>query len=148
MRILIVDDNQYACALASAQLKKLGFGETISVSTGAEAILQLQSEQFDALLTDWYMPDVSGAGLLSVIRDARFGDQSEIPVIVMTAYASHDNVERALALKADQVIVKPVNSDDLSSAFAKAFKRQFEQSTHSLEPEVETIAEEDDFALL
>lgn len=123
MSVLIVDDNQYACALAGAQLKKLGIGSTKSVATGAEAVLQLMENDFDVLLTDWYMPDVSGAGLLGVLRDQRFGRNSNIAVVVMTAYASSDNLERALALGADEVVVKPVNSADLGKAIAKAITK-------------------------
>ncbi|MGJ8529549.1 response regulator [Maritalea sp.] len=148
MSLLIVDDNQYACALAAAQLKKLGIGSTKSVSSGAEALLCLQSEEFDALLMDWYMPDVSGAGLLSVLRDKRFKGQTDVPVVVMTAYASSDNIERALSLGADEVVIKPVNSTDLGKAIAKALLGDRRAQSVPANDEQGPIDSDDDFAML
>jgi two-component system chemotaxis response regulator CheY len=144
MKVLIVDDNQYACALAAAQLKKLGIGETKSVASGAEALLQLMHKDFDVLLSDWYMPDVSGAGLLGVIRDPRFGDNSNIAIVVMTAYASSDNIERALALGADEVVIKPVNGTDLGKAIAKAITKKEKNQSIPANDEVMEEDEEDD----
>ncbi len=147
MNLLIVDDNQYACALAAAQLKKLGIGSTRSVSSGAEALLCLQNEEFDALLMDWYMPDVSGAGLLSVLRDKRFKGQTQVPVVVMTAYASSDNIERALSLGADEVVIKPVNSTDLGKAIAKAILANRQHKSIPAN-DAQDIIDDEDFAML
>ncbi|MFT6658165.1 response regulator [Maritalea sp.] len=150
LKVLIVDDNQYACALATAQLKKLGIGETKSVSSGAEALLQLMEQDYDVLLTDWYMPDVSGAGLLGVVRDKRFKGNSNIAVVVMTAYASSDNIERALALGADEVVIKPANGTDLGKAIAKALTRKQPHSDAPANDEIGQMDDDDndDFALL
>ncbi|GLQ17715.1 hypothetical protein GCM10007879_19640 [Maritalea porphyrae] len=148
MSVLIVDDNQYACALAAAQLKKLGIGSTNSVATGAEAVLRLMENDFDVLLTDWYMPDVSGAGLLGVLRDQRFGRNGNIAVVVMTAYASSDNLERALALGADEVVVKPVNSADLGKAIAKAITKHEKPKKMPANDEIIHLDDDEDGAVL
>ena len=148
MKVLIVDDNQYACALAAAQLKKLGIGETRSASSGAEALLQLMQNDFDVLLSDWYMPDVSGAGLLGVVRDDRFPGNSEIAVVVMTAYASADNIERALALGADEVVIKPVNSTDLGKAIAKAVTKKYPRKNIPANDQIVQLDDDDDVAML
>jgi len=148
MKVLIVDDNQYACALAAAQLKKLGIGETKSVSSGAEALLQLMECEFDVVLSDWYMPDISGAGLLGVVRDPRFGSRSNIPFVVMTAYASGDNLERALSLGADEVVIKPVSSTDLGRAIAKAITKKETASTLPANDEIVQLDDDDDVAML
>jgi two-component system chemotaxis response regulator CheY len=124
VKVLIVDDNQYACALASAQLKSIGITKTKQVASGAEALLCLQSEQHDVLLMDWYMPDVSGAGILSVLRDDRFAGKNDIPVVVMTAYASSENIQRALSLGANEVVIKPVDSQSLARAIGKSITAQ------------------------
>lgn len=119
LRALVVDDNAYARAISAASLKKLGVGEVVEADGGAAAILELMGPPFDLMLMDWYMPDVSGAGLMLVLRDKRFGPAQTTPVILMTAYASRDNVVRARELGVDEVLVKPFTTDQLGTALGR-----------------------------
>lgn len=119
LRALVVDDNAYARAISSASLKKLGVGEIVEADGGAEAILALLGAPFDLVLMDWYMPDVSGAGLMTVLRDVRFGAAQTTPVILMTAYASRDNIARARELGVNEVLVKPFSTDQLGTALGR-----------------------------
>jgi two-component system chemotaxis response regulator CheY len=119
LRALVVDDNAYARAISTASLKKLGVGEVVEADGGAAAILHLMTEPFDLMLMDWYMPDVSGAGVMTVLRDPRFGQASSLPVILMTAYASQDNVKRARELGVNEVLVKPFTTDHLGTALGR-----------------------------
>lgn len=119
LRALVVDDNAYARAISAASLRKLGVGEVVEAEGGAAAILALLTEPFDLMLMDWYMPDVSGAGLMQVLRDVRFGAASATPVILMTAYASRDNVQRARELGVNEVLVKPFTTDQLGTALGR-----------------------------
>lgn len=119
LRALVVDDNAYARAISAMSLKKLGIGEVVEADGGAEAVLALLSEPFDLMLMDWYMPDVSGAGLMRVLRDLRFGPAMATPVILMTAYASRDNITRARELGVNEVLVKPFTTDQLGIALGR-----------------------------
>lgn len=119
IRALVVDDNAYARAISAASLKKLGVGIIEEADSGAEAILALLSAPYDFMLMDWYMPDVSGAGVMSVLRDGRFGPARTMPVILMTAYASRDNVLRARELGINEVLVKPFSTDQLGAALGR-----------------------------
>lgn len=119
LRALVVDDNAYARAISAAGLRKLGVGDVVEADGGAAAILHLMTEPFDFMLMDWYMPDVSGAGLMTVLRDPRFGAASRMPVILMTAYASRDNVVRARELGVNEVLVKPFSTDQLGTALGR-----------------------------
>lgn len=115
----MVDDNAYARALSTMSLKKLGVGTIAEADGGAQALLALMSEPFDLMLMDWYMPDISGAGVMSVLRDSRFGTASSTPVILMTAYASHDNLQRARQLGINEVLAKPFSTDQLGAALGR-----------------------------
>jgi len=119
LRALVVDDNAYARAISAAGLRKLGVGDVVEADGGAAAILHLMTEPFDFMLMDWYMPDVSGAGLMTILRDPRFGAASRLPVILMTAYASRDNVVRARELGVNEVLVKPFSTDQLGTALGR-----------------------------
>ena len=119
LRALVADDNAYARAISAASLKKLGVGEVAEADGGAAAILHLMTEPFDLMLMDWYMPDVSGAGVMTMLRDPRFGEASQTPVILMTAYASRDNIARARLLGVNEVLVKPFSTDQLGTALGR-----------------------------
>lgn len=128
LRALVVDDNTYARAISAAALKKLGVGHVVEAEGGAAAILHLLADRFDLILTDWYMPDISGAGLLQVLRDPRFGPHFNIPVILMTAYASRDNVARARELGVDDVLVKPFTTEQLGAAVGRVMGRSAQEA--------------------
>ncbi|ODT72061.1 MAG: hypothetical protein ABS75_06235 [Pelagibacterium sp. SCN 63-23] len=119
LRALVVDDNTYARAICAASLGKLGVGEVVEASNGAEAILALMSESFSLVLMDWYMPDINGAGIMQVLRDPRFGPSSSVPVILMTAYPSRDNLERARKLGVSEILAKPFTTDQLGTAMGR-----------------------------
>jgi two-component system chemotaxis response regulator CheY len=119
LRALVADDNAYARAISAASLKKLGAGAVVEADGGAAALLHLMTEPFDLMLMDWYMPDVSGAGVMTVLRDPRFGAAAQMPVILMTAYASRDNIARARQLGVNEVLVKPFSTDQLGIALQR-----------------------------
>jgi two-component system, chemotaxis family, chemotaxis protein CheY len=119
LRVLVVDDNAYARAISAQNLRKLGVGSVVEAPSGAEAILVLLEQSFDFMLMDWYMPDVSGAGLIQVLRDPRFGPASQMPVIMMTAYASRDNLVRARELGVNEVLAKPFTAEQLGTAMGR-----------------------------
>jgi two-component system chemotaxis response regulator CheY len=119
LRALVVDDNAYARAISANGLRKLGVGVVVEADGGAAAILALLSEPIDLMLMDWYMPDVSGAGVMTVLRDPRLGAAAATPVILMTAYASRDNIARARQLGVNEVLVKPFTTDQLGTALGR-----------------------------
>lgn len=119
MRALVVDDNAYARAFCSVALNQFGIEGIEEAPNGAEAILKLLDGQFDLVLMDWYMPDITGAGVLQVLRDARFGRGATTPVILMTAYPSSDNFERARLLAVDAILPKPFSRADLGRTLAR-----------------------------
>jgi two-component system chemotaxis response regulator CheY len=113
---LVVDDNSHARAICTMGLTRLGFGVVEEASGGAEALLKLMSLPFSLVLMDWYMPDISGAGVMQVLRDPRFGAPPALPVILMTAYPSHDNLVRARALGVNDILAKPFTTRHLGLA--------------------------------
>ncbi|HTN64546.1 MAG TPA: response regulator [Devosia sp.] len=115
LRALVVDDNAYARGMAGASLHKLGFGTIEEASGGARAVVLLLRGRYDLVLLDWYMPDINGAGIMQVLRDPRFGEASDVPVILMTAYASAANIARARDLGVNEVLVKPFSTEQLGA---------------------------------
>lgn len=124
LRALIVDDNAYARAMSGASLSRLGVEHIEEASGGGEAILRLMSGWFHLVLMDWYMPDINGAGVMHVLRDPRLGAVSNTPVILMTAYASQDNIERALKLGVNEVLAKPFTTEQLGVVLGRVLGSQ------------------------
>lgn len=116
LRALVVDDNTYARAICTVGLNKLGIADVEEAENGAEAILKLMGAPFHLMLMDWYMPDINGAGVMQVLRDARFGEPRTTPVILMTAYPSRENIARARELGVNEVLPKPFTTEQLGLA--------------------------------
>ena len=120
MRILVVDDNDYARAMANAMLSRIGIGDIVEADSGAGAIGMLLAEPFTAVLTDWYMPETNGAGLIRIVRSPSFGINKDIPILVMTAYATRENIGAARRLGIAEVLIKPLEQPLLAAALARA----------------------------
>ncbi len=119
MRILVVDDNAFARAAVSAMLMQLGLNDIVEADSGAGAVSFLLTERFDVVLTDWYMPEVNGAGLVRIVRSEGFGFNRDIPIIVITAYATRENIGAARALGIREVLIKPLEQAHLVGALSR-----------------------------
>ena len=109
--ILIVDDEQYIVRSLSQQLSG-EFYDTQLAFDGEEALSCLQSRQFDLVILDLKLPNVSGFEILKHIK-------SNIPstkVIVLTGYSDLKNVERVKQLGADRLIEKPYEFGEVFDA--------------------------------
>lgn len=146
LKLLIVDDNHYARSLAVANLRHIGFHKIDEADSGAEALLLAHSGAYDVLIVDWYMPEISGAGLLSVLCDRRFGPAHKTPVIVMSAYTNRENVDRAVSLGACDVIAKPIKAAAIRNALSAATARQ-PQMHQTVSGLLNTIREKEEDAL-
>ncbi|MCB9993235.1 MAG: response regulator [Hyphomicrobiaceae bacterium] len=103
LTVLIVDDNDYGRILLSTSLERVGVGRVEGVKDAVKALDFLRSNKTDIVLMDWYMPEISGAGLVRLMR--QFG--YDVPVVVCTAYATRDNVRRIKDLGLQHALVKP-----------------------------------------
>lgn len=119
VRALVVDDNAHARAICQMRLRALGVDRVEDAKTGAEALLMLMGPPFSLMLLDWYMPDITGAGVMEVLRDPRFGAAAATPVILMTAYSSRDNLARAHSLGVNYVLAKPFSTEELGAALTR-----------------------------
>ena len=119
VRALIVDDNAYARAATAATLRKLGIIQITEAETAQEALLQLIAAPFDVLFMDWYIPEMSGAALLQILRDPRFGKNGALPVILMTAYPSREVLTKARNLGISDALTKPFTAAHVAAALQR-----------------------------
>jgi signal transduction histidine kinase len=108
-RVLLVDDNNdmrdYFRRLLTANYA-VDFA-----SNGLEALQMVSRHQYSAVITDVMMPGMDGFGLLRKLRDDT--STRHLPVILVSARADPESTLEALALGADDYIVKPFSGPEL-----------------------------------
>jgi DNA-binding response OmpR family regulator len=104
--ILVVDDNQDIRELIVHILSADGFHVYAAID-GANALAILNSNSVDLVLLDVMMPEMSGLEVLKEIRTGSNKKIREIPVMMITAKSSTDDVDQALAIGANSYLVKP-----------------------------------------
>ncbi len=117
---LIVEDNEYSRSLAAEGLSKLGIGTVLEASDGTDGLQFLHRQPVDFVLLDWYMPEINGVGFVRLVRGGQVGCPPDIPIIISTAYATRENITRIRELGLREVLIKPFDVKQLSSAISSA----------------------------
>lgn len=104
--ILVVDDNQDVRDLVIHFLNADGY-HVFSAADGENALAILKANKVDLVLLDVMMPGKSGLEVLTEIRTGPHKAIREVPVMMITAKSSTDDIDQALALGANSYIVKP-----------------------------------------
>jgi DNA-binding NtrC family response regulator len=107
-RILIVDDQEMMRDSLAATLAREGH-EIVAAGDGPAAIARLEASRFDLLITDLKMPRMTGIELLTEARKLR----PEMPVVMMTAFATVQTAVEAMRLGAYDYIQKPFDGDEI-----------------------------------
>jgi two-component system chemotaxis response regulator CheY len=118
-KILVVDDFSTMRRIVRNLLKELGFANVQEAEDGVDALNKLRNEQFDFVVTDWNMPNMTGIELLRVIR-ADSG-LKHLPVLMVTAEAKKENIIEAAKSGASGYIVKPFTAATLDEKLKKIF---------------------------
>ncbi|CAN2228394.1 OmpR Response regulators consisting of a CheY-like receiver domain and a winged-helix DNA-binding domain [Candidatus Nanopelagicaceae bacterium] len=105
-KILVVDDNQDIRELVMHILDADGF-HVFSAADGDNALAILKTNTMDLILLDVMMPGTSGLEVLMEIRTGPHKNNREVPVIMITAMASTEHIDKALSIGANSYIVKP-----------------------------------------
>ena len=116
--ILIVDDVEDNRTLLERALRSSGY-DTVSASSGTEALSVLSSMQPAMVLLDWMMPQLSGLDTLRAIREMY--PASKLPVIMCTAVGEEMSVVAALGAGANDYITKPISIPILRARMAALF---------------------------
>ena len=115
--VLAVDDEAGILRLIKLELAEQGF-RVVTAADGEEALRIVAEQRPDIVLLDVLMPEMTG---LEVMR--RLRDQSNAPVILVTAKDSDNDKVRGLELGADDYIVKPFSSDELGARIRAVLRR-------------------------
>jgi len=121
-QFLIVDDFSTMRRIIRGLLKEAGYVDADEAEDGQVAFQKLQTGHFDCVITDINMPNMNGFELLEAIKEDE--KLKSIPVLMVTAEASKDDVLKAARLGASAYIVKPFSKAVLEDKIHKLFKRK------------------------
>jgi DNA-binding NtrC family response regulator len=116
-RILVVDDEPRMAELVAMALARGGY-DCESCLSGEAALAALDARGADAVVTDWKMPQMDGLELLRQLHSR----QPQLPVILLTAYASIPSAVAAMREGAFDYVTKPFDNDELRSLVARALE--------------------------
>jgi two-component system chemotaxis response regulator CheY len=118
-KFLVVDDFSTMRRIVRNLLKELGFSNVQEAEDGVDALNKLRSDQFDFVVSDWNMPNMTGIDLLRAIRaDASL---KHLPVLMVTAEAKKENIIEAAQAGASGYVVKPFTAATLDEKLKKIF---------------------------
>jgi DNA-binding response OmpR family regulator len=109
--ILVVDDNENATRMTARMLSGLGY-EVMTALDGANALAQIATRHPDCILLDIMMPRMSGLEVMPHLKSD--ATTSNIPVIMVTAKTTDDDVLHGYQQGADYYITKPFTADELA----------------------------------
>jgi signal transduction histidine kinase len=125
-RILIVDDQVTTHAVLKGFLLQEGY-DLFFATSGLEALERLAEINPDTILLDVMMPDLNGYEICQRLKaDEKW---RHVPIILVTALDSKEDIARGLDAGADDFLSKPVNSLELRARVRSMLriKRQFDQ---------------------
>jgi len=119
LTVLLVEDHADSRETIALTLESCG-AEVIAMPAVADALTVLRERAVDVLVSDLGMPGADGFDLIRRVRwQEERGGRSRLPAIALTAYASAEDRDRALAAGYDGHIAKPVDAEELCTALTR-----------------------------
>lgn len=119
-KILIIDDSDVIVEMLFQFLKNKNY-EIATASNGLDGVKLFNANpaDFDLVITDIVMPDISGVGVISILKTKR----PELPIIAITGFGEHPECLAAEA-RADVVLEKPIDLKTLHQHIADLIKKK------------------------
>lgn len=129
-KLLLVDDESVILKILKNMLEDSA-DSIDSAGNGRLALETMESDAYDAIVTDISMPQMTGLQMLAEMRLREI----DIPVIILSSYSDKDNILQALRLGAVDFLEKPVDPDRLSKSVRNALElgMAFKNRVHELD---------------
>lgn len=137
--ILVVDDKLESLDFLTEYLLRPNGYVPLTATDGRQGLEMALNERPDLIILDLKLPEMSGLEVLRALREK----QADIPVILMTAYGSEEDIVSAFRLGAKDYLSKPFRIEEMLAAIERVLseQRQQEERTH-LQRELEERVKE------
>lgn len=124
LRVLVLDGNVLHRTQIEGLLRELGFENVTGTDSGATALKRAETGRIDYLLCECLPADIGPSGF-DILRAVRANElTNSLPVVMLTATAEKENVLRALRLKADDYLLKPISLRLLADSFNRVLHQE------------------------
>ena len=131
MRILVVDDEQDLCEILQYNLETEGY--EVHTANSAEEAMRLPLENYDLILLDVMMGQMSGFQMALKMKE--YPVTSQVPIIFITALEGEDSLVRGLNIGADDYMVKPLSLREvkarIKAVLRRSMKNEIQEKTAS-----------------
>ena len=118
-KVLMVDDERDFLDIMAERMRARGMEVTPTTSV-AKALEMVQMESYDAVITDWMMPEMDGIKALKLFKES----QPDVAVILLTANVPEEECTEAIRRGALAVIEKPADLNLLTQKIEEAKNRK------------------------
>jgi CheY-like chemotaxis protein len=118
IKILIADDSSVIQTLTKKILISLNYDVT-GVKNGNKVLQLVESNDYDVILMDINLPSIDGISLTKKIRALSDKKKANVPVIAISGNYKNYSQEDFLAIGIEDLLIKPLNYDDLVEAVKK-----------------------------
>ena len=118
---LIVDDDKFSRTFTKTALYQIGIKNTKEAINSKEAAEIIQNYKVDVILLDQQMPEKNGLDLAKEVKSGNLGNNSNIPVIMVTVDTKEKTVLDAKGIGIHEYLVKPISPLALKKRICTAF---------------------------
>ena len=127
--ILVVDDDPDILRLNAELLQRCGY-QVDAAADGAAAWAAIQESNYDVMVTDHQMPEMSGIQLLKKLRAARL----KLPVIMVTGHYPQLEFNQDPQLQLEACLLKPYSFDDLLAVVKNVLLAHADEAAERVPP--------------
>lgn len=134
LKVLIVDDASFIRDLIKRSIRSQLAGVTLDeANDGKRALGLLNRNDYQLILCDWEMPEVSGLEVLKALREQeQAGGSEKTPFIMVTSRGDRNHVAQAVEAGVSDYIGKPFTSDQLMRKIIKQLAKQHKATLQEL----------------
>ena len=142
VKVLLAEDNEVNVFLAQAIMEEWGFQLDVACN-GIEAVEMVEQSEYDIILMDIQMPELSGIDATMQIRAMRDQQKAGIPIIALTANALKGDAEKYLSVGMNDYLSKPFEAEVLYAKIASLLPQKRSKVEEDAPAVVEQVPEEE-----
>ena len=120
-KVLVIDDSSVLRSILAKNLEQVGFSKINIVQSedGEDGLDKLSVDNFDLVITDWYMPKMDGLEFVKMLKEK--DRLKNIPLLMVTSEMDSKKELEAFRAGISAYIIKPFTANDLETKIKEVF---------------------------